>query len=446
MTVPSTSSPQSLRARPGHALQGVLLAPGDKSVSHRALIFGALAEGRTRISGLLESADVLATADAVRAMGARIERDADGVWSISGTGGEFRTERATLDFGNSGTGARLMMGAIAGAGGSARLVGDESLSARPMARVLDPLAKMGAVARANEGKLPVEISGSELRAIDYTLPVASAQVKSALLLAGLGAEDGVTVREPEPTRDHTERMLPLFGGRVSVTAEDGLTVIRLPGPQTLTGADITIPGDPSSAAFACVAALIVPGSEITIEGIMDNPARSGLYAVLERMGASLTDTSAGHAAGEALINLEVVSAPLHGIDLEADIAPSLIDEYPVLAVAAAFADGPTRLRGLSELRAKESDRLAATAALLTANGVKAAIEGDDLLIEGRGPGGVPGGALIETRGDHRIAMAALVMGMAARQPVTIDDARMIATSYPGFAADMRRLGARVETL
>lgn len=444
MTVSSTSSPHSLTAYSGAALQGRLAAPGDKSVSHRALILAALAEGESVITGLLESDDVLATAEAVRAMGARLRRTGPGHWAVTGTGGRFSRERVTLDLGNSGTGARLMMGAIAGAHGSARLTGDASLSVRPMARVLDPLARMGAVVRSDEGCLPVEVSAEALSEIDYTLPVASAQVKSAILLAGLGAEGGVRVRESVATRDHTERMLALFGAEVTVTAEDGETVIRLPGPQVLRAADITVPGDPSSAAFACVAALIIAGSEIMITGVMDNPARSGLYAALQQMGASISQTQAGHAAGETLADLEVTAGPLHGLDLEAEAAPSLIDEYPILAVAAAFADGPTRLRGLGELRSKESDRLAATAALLTANGVEARIEGDDLLIKGRGTSGVPGGGQVATRGDHRIAMAALVMGLAAHQPVTIDDARMIATSYPGFAGDLRALGARVE--
>ena len=423
---------------------GCLSAPGDKSISHRALILGALASGRTEITGLLESDDVLATARAIAGLGAGIDHIAPGHWVVSGTSGQFAQAATPLDLGNSGTGVRLLMGAIAGAGGQAMLTGDSSLTARPMARVIDPLKQMGADILSADGKLPVKMAPAALRAITYALPVASAQVKSALLLAALGAEGETRIVESRPTRDHTERMLPLFGGSVSVTAQDGDTHIALSGPQSLKGTAITIPGDPSSAAFATVAALLVPGSDITITGMMDNPARGGLYHVLARMGANITVKPAGHGAGESLIDMSVKTSALHGIDLEDEIVPSMIDEYPVLAVAAAFADGETRLRGLGELRAKESDRLAGTAALLMANGVKAVIEGDDLIIEGRSPASIPGGGTVHTHGDHRLAMSGLVMGLASRAPVTVDEATMIATSYPGFVADMLTLGAKVE--
>lgn len=428
-------------SRPGRALAGTLSAPGDKSVSHRALILAALAHGESRIRGLLESGDVLATARAVASLGAGVHRDSQG-WRIVGAGGQFQQPRAPLDLGNSGTGARLLMGAVAGTGVSADFVGDASLSSRPMSRVLDPLEAMGADCTSTAGRLPVRLSGGTLQSIDWTPRIASAQVKSAILLAALGADGETVVREPAPTRDHTERMLPLFGGRLDAQGQ----VVRLTGPQTLHGADVTVPGDPSSAAFALVAALIVAGSQVTLTGLIDNPARGGLYRVLERMGANLSRVSGRVLSGEATIDITAEAGPLTGIDLEADIAPSMIDEYPILAVAAAFATGETRLRGLAELRAKESDRLTGTAALLTANGVKARIEGDDLIIDGCGPGAVPGGAQVATHGDHRLAMSALVMGLASRQPVTIDDAVMIATSYPGFIGDMRDLGADISSV
>ena len=415
-------------------------APGDKSVSHRALILAALAQGESRIRGLLESGDVLATARATAALGAGVHRDAEG-WRIVETGGRFTRPGAPLDLGNSGTGVRLLMGAVAGTGATADFVGDSSLSSRPMARVLDPLAAMGAECTSTGGRLPVRLTGAPLKAIDWTPQMASAQVKSAILLAALGAQGETIVREPAPTRDHTERMLPLFGGRVET---DGLTV-RLKGPQSLTGTELTVPGDPSSAAFAVIAALIVPGSRVTVTGLIDNPARSGLYKVLERMGAKLTRSQGETHSGENTIDLTAETGPLDAIDLEAEIAPSMIDEYPVLAVAAAFARGETRLRGLAELRAKESDRLAGTAALLTANGINARIEGDDLIVTGCGPDGVRGGGHVRTHGDHRLAMSGLVLGLAARQPVSIDDAGMIATSYPGFIRDMQSLGADMET-
>ncbi|WP_421788468.1 3-phosphoshikimate 1-carboxyvinyltransferase [Hyphobacterium sp.] len=442
------SSPAAkARASRAAPLHGSFAAPGDKSVSHRALILGALAHGSTRIRGLLESDDVLATARAMSALGAGIQRDQieTGVWTVQGCSGRFVAPSEPLDFGNSGTGARLTMGAVAGAGISAQFIGDDSLSSRPMRRILDPLEAMGVKAGSRDGRLPVILEGAQLTAIDYSPPIASAQVKSAVLLAGLGAAGETIVRESRLTRDHTEKMLRLFGAELTVEPESsGGAVIRLAGPQSLTAAELTVPGDPSSAAFAAVAALICPGSSITIRNVMTNPARTGLYRVLERMGAAIRFDNSGTAAGETVAGLSVRASRLQAIDLEPDIAPDMIDEYPVLAVACAFAKGTSRLRGLHELRAKESDRLAATHALLVASGVEAQIEGDDLIIVGADT--VRGGAAIHTHGDHRIAMAALVLGTAAEQPVIADQAGMIATSYPGFTGDMNRTGAMIEAL
>jgi 3-phosphoshikimate 1-carboxyvinyltransferase len=424
-----------------NSLRGHIFAPGDKSVSHRAQILAALADGESHIRGLLESGDVLATLDAVRKLGAGVRRVGDGEYRVTGTSGHFTDPDTDLDFGNSGTGARLMMGAVAGAGATARFIGDASLSARPMARITDPLSQMGAQCKTEAGRLPVELAAAPLHAMDYTTPVASAQVKSAILLAALGAAGETILREDRLTRDHTETMLQLFGAELSIEAAGQGRNVRLSGPQTLTACDINVPGDPSSAAFASVAALITPGSDIALRNVMTNPARFGLYAVLKRMGAHVTVTPTGQAAGEGIADIRIQSGPLSAIDLEADLAPSMIDEYPVLAVACAFASGTSRLRGLAELRAKESDRLTATHALLSANGVVSRIEGDDLIIDG---GKVAGGGRVITHEDHRIAMAALVMGLASEEPVRVDDINMIATSYPGFIADMTTLGAVIE--
>ena len=443
MTVPSTSFQQSLCSQRKQALSGKMIAPGDKSISHRSLILGALASGQTCITGLLESDDVLATARALSGLGVIVEKSLAGEWLVTGMSGRFRPTTRELDLGNSGTGVRLLMGAITGAGGKATLTGDSSLASRPMARILDPLALMGARCRSDNGRLLVDMEPSPLTGIDYTPPMASAQVKSAILLAGLGASGQTTVREPAPTRDHTERMLPLFGGELMVEQKQGVTVIRLSGPQALQGTEITVPGDPSSAAFATVAGLIVPESAITIRRVMNNPARMGVYEVLQRMGAEIMLIPCGQAAGEDIVDIIVHASSLRAIDLEADIAPSMIDEYPVLAVAAAFATGTTRLRGLSELRAKESDRLAGTAKLLTTNGVDTRIDADDLIIVGTGQAGPEGGGRVASHGDHRLAMSALVLGMATANPVHTDGASMIATSYPGFVADMTALGAEI---
>jgi 3-phosphoshikimate 1-carboxyvinyltransferase len=435
------------RAKRGRSLKGRLAAPGDKSVSHRALILGALARGQTRIDGLLRSSDVLATANAMESLGAVLDGVllGEGPIVVTGCAGLWSSPETPLDFGNSGTGVRLTMGAVAGTGIPAQFIGDDSLSSRPMGRVLDPLTQMGARSDSAEGKLPVTLRGGPLSAIDYTPPIASAQVKSAILLAALGAEGETIVREARTTRDHTEKMLALFGGALDVAEDEaGGRIIRLAGPQTLSATDIRVPGDPSSAAFATVAALIRPGSQITLTNVMTNPARTGLYRVLKRMGADIAFTETGQAAGETVADLSVTASALRGIDLEPGIAPDLIDEYPILAVACAFASGVSRLRGLAELRAKESDRLAATHDLLKASGVEVGIVGDDLVIDGKGA--VRGGAEIVSHGDHRIAMAGLVLGTASAYPVTVDEAYMIDTSYPAFIWDLKQLGAVIEAL
>ncbi|WP_417467708.1 3-phosphoshikimate 1-carboxyvinyltransferase [Maricaulis sp.] len=431
-------------ARQSGPLSGTLAAPADKSVSHRALIFAALADGESRIEGLLESEDVLNTARAVAALGAGVERLGPGSWHVKGTGGRFTTPEAPLDFGNSGTGVRLMMGAIAGSGAGAVFTGDASLSSRPMRRVTDPLELMGARFASTDGRLPATLTPSTLHGIAYAPPIASAQVKSAVLLAGLGAEGETIVTEHHATRDHTETMLRAFGVSLDITRTEAGIRISLPGPQSLQARDVSVPGDPSSIGFALVAALIVPGSSLRITGVMDNPARTGLIETLREMGADLEITPGPDMAGERTMDIIARASQLHGVDVPAERAPSMIDEYPVLGVAAAFATGTTHMAGLAELRAKESDRLAGTADLLGGNGVEAEAGEDSLTVHGKGPGLVVGGGMVATHHDHRLAMSALVLGLAARQAVSIDDAAMIATSYPGFADDMKALGAILE--
>ncbi len=450
MTAPATARKTPLAARAGSPLRGRASIPGDKSISHRALLFGALAMGRTRITGLLEGHDVIATAEAARAFGARVERMADGTWTVEGVGvGSLLQPAGTLDFGNSGTGARLVMGLVAGHGITARFDGDASLRKRPMGRVLAPLEEMGAriVECGEGGRLPLTLQGlRDPIPIAYRLPVASAQVKSAVLLCGLNSPGTTTVIEPEPTRDHTERMLVHFGASLDISSDpDGARRITLAGRPELRGRDVVVPADPSSAAFPMVAALIVPGSSVTIPGVMVNPSRAGLIATLGEMGARITLSNRREDGGEPVADVSVEAVPLTGIEVPAARAPSMIDEYPVLAVAAAFANGTTVMRGLSELKVKESDRLAAVAAGLAANGIEVGIDGDDLIVEGRGglAGGVPGGGLVETHLDHRIAMAFLVMGLGAERPVTVDDGTMIATSFPDFVPLMTRLGAEI---
>lgn len=437
------AGPRRAAPAPATGLRGRLEAAPDKSVSHRSLILGGLADGETRIEHMLESADVLATARAVQALGAQVSRDAPGRWRVQGA--VWRTPGADLDMGNSGTAARLLMGAAARFPLEARFIGDESLSRRPMARVLDPLRLMGARADAAEGdRLPLVLSGAaRLSGIDYAPPVASAQVKSAILLAALGAEGETIVREARATRDHTETMLTRFGGAAEVAREGAGLTVRLVGPQRLSASEITVPGDPSSAAFAVAAALICPGSELEMTGVMTNPARFGLYETLREMQADITVSPSGARAGEPLADLRVRAGGLKGVVVPAARAPSMIDEYPVLAVIAAFAEGETLMQGLDELRAKESDRLAATAALLRVNGVEVETGPDWLRVQGSGGAPAPGGGRVSTRHDHRLAMAGLVLGLGSQAGAEVDDVAMIATSYPGFFADMAAIGAQI---
>lgn len=415
-------------------LNGDIPIPGDKSMSHRALIFGGLAEGTTVVHGLLESEDVLHTAAAVRAFGPDVERVGEGHWTVTGT--RWHSPAANVDCGNSGTGARLLIGAAAGFPLEARFVGDSSLSQRPMGRILEPLRRMGAVAEGDF--LPVTVRGGQLRRIRHVNASASAQVKSALLLAGLHADGGVEIIEPAASRDHSENMLRAFGCDVKVARR----AISLPDGCRLTAASITIPGDPSSAAFPLIAALISPGSTVCIQSVMINPLRAGLFATLREMGANLDITARGQIGGEAIADITATYGPLHGIEVPAQRAPSMIDEYPILAIAAAFASGRTILHGLAELRVKECDRLAAMVRGLRGCGVRARIEGDTLFIEGMG-GRPAGGAYVHAQGDHRIAMSFLVFGLASRDPVAVDSATSIATSFPGFAQLMCTIGANI---
>ena len=433
-----------LTARRGGPLQGRVRVPGDKSISHRALILGALTVGESTVAGLLEGEDVLHTAAAMRALGARLERGVDGIWRIHGVGvGGFAQPSGPLDFGNSGTGCRLAIGAVAGAPVTATFDGDASLRKRPMRRVLDPLERMGArvIDCAEGGRLPLTLQGArDPIPIVYESPVPSAQLKSAVLLAGLAAPGETTVIEAEATRDHTERLLKHFGAKiVSKPHGERGRRITLQGQPELEPANVVVPADPSSAAFPLVAALIVPGSDLTLEAVMTNPLRTGLYTTLREMGAKIESLATRDDGGEEVADLRVTASALKGVEVPAARAPSMIDEYPVLAVAAAFAEGVTRMRGLQELRVKESDRLAATADMLRANGVEVVIEGDDMIVQGRSS--VAGGAEVKTHMDHRIAMAALVMGLASEQPMRIDDSAFIATSFPGFVELMRSLGA-----
>jgi 3-phosphoshikimate 1-carboxyvinyltransferase len=418
--------------------------PGDKSISLRSLILGAMAVGETRITGMLEGEDAISTAMAMQALGALVERTGEQAWRIVGVGvGGFAQPQAALNFGNSGTGCRLTMGAVAGCPIEAIFDGDASLRTRPMRRILDPLEKFGArtVNQVEGGRLPLTVRGAlDPIPIVYEVPVPSAQVKSAVLLAGLAAPGTTTVIENEATRDHTEKLLKHFGAHLR-SEEHGKhgRRITLTGQPELEAAPVVVPADPSSAAFPMVAALIVPGSEIILDGVMTNPLRSGLLATLKEMGAAIEVLTSRNEGGEDVADLRVKASPLKGVDVPAERAPVMIDEYPILAVAAAFAEGVTRMRGLKELRVKESDRLEGIAALLRGNGIAAEIEGDDLIVTGKGT--APGGGLVATHMDHRIAMSALVLGAATVEPVKVDDAAFIATSFPGFADMMRALGA-----
>ena len=433
-----------MKSRASGPLTGKIRVPGDKSISHRALILGALAVGETRISGLLEGEDVLNTAKSMRGLGARVERSGDFAWTVRGVGVAGFAEPSTpLDFGNSGTGCRLVMGAVAGCPIAADFDGDASLRSRPMRRVLDPLELMGARVTASKdgGRLPLTLQGArDPLPILYRTPVASAQIKSAVLLAGLAAPGVTTVIETEASRDHTELMLRHFGAQIVSTPEGPHgRRIALTGQPELHGADVVVPADPSSAAFPIVAALIVDGSDLVLSDVMTNPLRTGLFTTLREMGASIEESQIRGDAGEPMAQFRVRASKLRGVEVPPERAPSMIDEYLVLAVAAAFAEGTTIMRGLQELRVKESDRLEATAAMLRVNGVKVEISGDDLIVEGKGH--VPGGGLVATHMDHRIAMSALVMGLAADKPVKVDDTAFIATSFPDFIPMMRGLGA-----
>ena len=448
------AKPISASARRSPPLSGTARVPGDKSISHRSFMFGGLASGETRITGLLEGEDVLRTGQAMQAMGAHIEkRGAE--WVIRGTGnGALLEPEGPLDFGNAGTGSRLTMGLVGTYDMETTFVGDASLSGRPMGRVLDPLRQMGVqVLKSAAGdRMPLTLRGPKHAApITYRVPMASAQVKSAVLLAGLNAPGITTVIEPVMTRDHTEKMLKGFGANIEVeTDERGVRHIFIEGQGRLTGQVIAVPGDPSSAAFPLVAALIVPGSDITIENVLMNPTRTGLIATLLEMGARIDVLNPRSAGGEDVADLRVRHSELKGVAVPAERAPSMIDEYPVLAVAAAFAEGETLMQGLEELRVKESDRLAAVAAGLKLNGVDCT-EGEATLAVrgvpgGKGLGGRPNGeGAVKTHLDHRIAMSFLVMGLAAEKPVTVDDQAMIATSFPEFMDLMRGLGAEIDT-
>lgn len=436
------------RSRPVSRLGGTIKAPGDKSCSHRAVMMAAAAAGTSRITGLLEGEDVLNTVRAVAALGARTGRLGQGEWRIEGVGQKgFSNPKADIDFGNSGTGARLMMGLVGGHDVTARFVGDASLSSRPMERVLKPLREMGVEAQtAPGGRLPAVIRGGHLKAIRYAPPEASAQVKSAILLAGLRADGVTVVEEREATRDHTERMLAAFGVTVDVSPRAGAgPVVSIRGGQPLHAvAEASVAGDPSSAAFAIAAALIASDGEVSVTGMLDNRTRTGFFDAAREMGGDLRVEPDGSATGEATVRVIARPSGLKGLTLDPELVPSMIDELPVFAAMAAFAEGDTRVTGAAELRVKESDRIKAICAMLAANGVAVDELPDGFVVHGRGLNGVPGGGLVETRHDHRIAMSALVMGTRANAAVAVDDVAMIATSYPEFFDHMAALGADIE--
>lgn len=436
-----------LRSMKAGAFSGIVTVPGDKSLSHRALMLAAMTVGETRIEGLLEGEDVMATAGALRALGVEITRDSEGIWHVQGVGvGGFAEPDRVLDLGNAGTGVRLLMGLLAGHPFTNFLTGDSSLCRRPMGRVTRPLAEMGARCLARSGdRLPLALTGSTgLIPMVYEQPVASAQVKSAILLAGLHAPGETTVIEPSPSRDHSERMLRYLGAEVETEAlPDGRSKVTITGQPELTAADIQVPGDPSSAAFLLTAAALSPGSKLRIENVGQNPLRTGYLRCLEEMGAKLTSGNGGLVAGEPVSWLEIEHGPLQGIDVPASRAPSMIDEYPILAVAAAMAEGTTRMTGLGELRVKESDRLKAIADGLSAAGVKVEMGADSLDIEGRGKPPL-GGISVDADHDHRIAMSFLVLGGMTDEPIRVSGAETIETSFPGFKDLMNGLGANLE--
>ena len=436
----------SLISNSAGALSGATVLPGDKSISHRSLLLGALAVGETAVHGLLEGEDVLNTVKAIRKLGAQAKRNEAGVWHIHGVGiGGLREPGSVIDFGNSGTGARLLLGVLAGHPITAFITGDASLCSRPMSRVTDPLSGFGARFVTREGgRLPIAVTGAtDPIPITYRLQVASAQVKSAVLLAGLNAPGYTTVIEPEPTRDHTELMLRHFGAELEISeGDDGASHIRLTGHPELSGRQVVVPGDPSSAAFPAVAAAILPGSDVTLTGVGMNPRRTGLFETLIEMGADIDRRNECIEAGEPVADLRIRGGRLRGVEVPPERAPRMIDEYPILAVAAAIAKGDTVMRGVKELRVKESDRLAAVAQGLSACGVSVE-EGDDyLIVHGKGRQ-APGGGVVATDLDHRIAMSFLVLGAASEKPVRVDDAGPIDTSFPGFVDLMNKLGASI---
>jgi 3-phosphoshikimate 1-carboxyvinyltransferase len=433
-----------LRARFAGPLRGRVRPPGDKSISHRALILGALARGRSEIRGLLEAEDVNCTATAARLFGAAVEKANDGSWRVEGAGG-FNQPGETIDCGNSGTAARLLVGAAAGYKLSARFDGDQSLRKRPMNRVIAPLTQMGARFDSANHRLPLIMHGGGLTGITYRSPVASAQVKSAVLLAGLEAEGETVLIEPERSRDHTERMLKVFGANFDQVEIDGALHPRV-RPGKLSAARIYVPADPSSAAFPIAAALILGKSEIRVDDVLVNPLRLGFYETLLEMGAKLRYEERRDPIGEPIADLVASSSRLHGAAPPARRAPSMIDEFPILSVVAAFAEGETRIVGAAELRMKESDRIAQMVEGLRACGVDAEELPDGMVVRGHGPKSVRGGAQVRTHDDHRVAMSFLVLGMAAKEPVIVDDAEMIATSFPGFVELMRSLGGDIAEL
>jgi 3-phosphoshikimate 1-carboxyvinyltransferase len=442
------ATPEPMTARKSGPLRGVAEVPGDKSISHRSLIFGAMAVGETKITGLLEGQDVLDTAKAMRAFGAEVVQHGPGSWSVHGVGvGGFSEPADVIDCGNSGTGVRLIMGCMATTPIVATFTGDASLRKRPMGRVTDPLSLFGTQAYGRKGgRLPMTLVGAANPVpVRYALPVASAQVKSAVLLAGLNAPGETVVIEREPTRDHSERMLLGFGADLSVEKTSEGHVITLKGQPELRPQAVAVPRDPSSAAFPVCAALIVEGSDIRVPGVSQNLTRNGLYLTLVEMGADIAFENPREEGGEPVADLRVrFSGAMKGIEVPEERAPSMIDEYPILSVVAAFSEGRTVMRGVKELRVKESDRIDAMARGLEACGVRVEEDEDTLIVHGMGAGGVPGGATCATHIDHRIAMSFLVCGMAAKAAVSVDDASPIATSFPVFTGLMRRLGAVLE--
>ena len=437
---------QPMTARKSGPLTGRAEVPGDKSISHRALIFGAMAVGETRITGLLEGQDVLDTARAMRAFGAEVTRHGEGAWSVHGVGvGGFSEPVDVIDCGNSGTGVRLIMGCMATTPMTATFTGDASLRKRPMGRVTDPLSLFGARAYGRSGgRLPMTVVGAASPVpVRYATPVASAQVKSAVLLAGLNAPGETVVIEREATRDHSERMLIGFGAHVDVEKTRDGNVITLTGQPELRPQTVAVPRDPSSAAFPVCAALVVEGSDIFVPGVSQNLTRNGLYLTLVEMGADIVFENPREEGGEPVADLRVRFGPMTGIEVPPERAPSMIDEYPILSVVAAFAEGKTVMRGVKELRVKESDRIDAMARGLEACGVRIEEDEDTLIVHGMGPGGVPGGATCATHLDHRIAMSFLILGLASKQPVSVDDGSPITTSFPVFAPLMMGLGANI---